>query len=196
MRAGLASVGESTYGRRMRRICPAILSLALAWAGSGCSGKTEAPPAPPRPVEASSLADFLPAELGGIKRTKLPPGLGPEPPDAVASYISREERRAVSLNLLVVKDLAFSRAQLHGLAPGESGVNQAAKLVLKGFEVQGVRGERVQYLGGNGKSEAVLLLADKLDVRLSVTPARDPDEPIRLLGELDLAGLEAFVKKL
>src|SRR5512134_2483954 len=126
------------------------------------------PAPPPGKDKPSSLADFLPAELNGVKQEKMPDGMGPEPPDAVAAYLSRADGVAININLMVVKDLSFSKAQHKGLKPGETRDNPGGRLAFKGFEVKGYPVQRTQYLGGTEKSEAIVLLADKVDVMVSV----------------------------
>jgi hypothetical protein len=151
----------------------------------------------PAPVakKNASLDDFMPARLGGIDRMKAIEGdFGPTPPDAAAAYLSQAIGKSINVNLMQVHDLKFSRAQFHGLAAGQTKESPAAKLSFKGFEVGGFKVERTQYLTESKKSEARALLADKVDVMVSVQPADNPDEAIDYLKQLDLAGIEAFAK--
>jgi hypothetical protein len=60
--------------------------------------------------------------------------------------------------------------------------------------VSGISGQRTRYLGGSKKSEAIMLLADKLDVRVTVAPTDNEDEAIEILKQLDVAGLNELAK--
>ena len=142
-----------------------------------------------------TLADFTPAKLNGIPMMKMPADMAPPPPDVAAAYIDKKSGKSININLFRVKDLKFSKAQFHGLKPGATKDNPVAKLSFKGFDVAGVVGQRTRYLGESKKSEATLLLADKLDVSVSVEPTDNEDEAIEVLKQLDVAGLNAFAEK-
>jgi hypothetical protein len=72
----------------------------------------------------------------------------------------------------------------------------SGRVSYKGFVVAGIGGERAHYLTENKMSEAILLLADKLDVPVSVGPTDDEDEAIEILKKLDIVGLNAFAKQM
>ena len=153
------------------------------------SATTTSPRAP------SSLADFLPRTLDGQKLETFDDPTMPLPKGAaVGAYLNTAERKSININLMPVQDLAFSRAQFHKLQPGQTKGSPAARVAFKAFDVNGYTVERTWYLGDSRKSEARILLADKVDVTLSVQPAKDQDESIALIRQLDLRGIEAFAK--
>ncbi|MGH7280849.1 MAG: hypothetical protein ACRELY_04945 [Polyangiaceae bacterium] len=144
---------------------------------------------------ATSLADFLPPTLDNLElqtfydSASLPQGA------AAGAYLDSTTGRSININLMPVTELKLSRAQFHDLKPGQTKESPAAFLSFEGFDVDGYQAERTDFLSGPHKSEAIVIVADKVDVTVSVQPAADPDESIALLKQLDLAGMEAFLKK-
>ena len=152
-------------------------------------------PAPVAVTHARSLADFLPPSLDGLSlqtfddAALLPQG------GAAGAYLDSKTGRSINVNLMPVTELKFSRAQFHDLKPGETKEAPAARLSFKGFDVNGYQVERTDFLNGPRKSEAIAIVADKVDVRVSVQPSTDPDESVALLKQLDLAGMNAFLTR-
>lgn len=176
---------------------PAASASAATATPPATSASTAASAAPPTtPKAPKSLADFLPKSLEGTPLGHMNTALlgGLPGGAAVGSYLDMTHRKAININLMPVQDLATARAQLHGLKPGQTRKAPAARLEFKAFAVEGFTVVRVEYLGSK-KSEANCLLADKVQVTLSVDPASDPDESVKLMKELDLPGIAAFAKK-
>ncbi|MFT3700128.1 MAG: hypothetical protein QM831_43685 [Kofleriaceae bacterium] len=141
-----------------------------------------------------TLAEYVPAKIGDIALMKMPKGMELPPPDVAAAYIDRKSGKSININLMKVKDLKFSKAQFHHLKPGET-KDSPSKLSFKGFDAgDGILGERTRYQDDSKKSEAILLLGDKLDVMVSVQPTDNEDEAIDVLKTLDVKGLNEFAK--
>src|SRR4051812_34242646 len=146
------------------------------------------------PAPKKALSELLPPAINGVAMLKMPADMAPPPPDVAAAYLDRKTGKSININLFRVKDLKTSKAQFHHLKAGETKESAGAHLSFKGFEAGGFSGERTRYLGNSKKSEAILLLGDKLDVRVSVQPTDNEDEAIEILKQLDLAELNTFAK--
>ncbi len=172
---------------------PVASASASASTTAIASSATSAAPRAP-----TSLADFLPEALAGQKLQKMgdDPLMALPKGGAAGAYLDMTAGKSININLMPVQDLKFSRAQFHKLKPGETKDAPAAKLSFKAFDVNGYTVERTLFTSDAKKSEARILLADKVDVTLSVQPTNDPDESIALIRQLDLAGIEAFAKKM
>ncbi|HEX7667726.1 MAG TPA: hypothetical protein VF407_24530 [Polyangiaceae bacterium] len=191
----------------------AVVVLVLAWC-SKSSAPTDAPlaassasaPTAPLVVDAggttpsvahapTSLADFVPPAMNGTPLEPLAndPMMAPPAGGAVGAYLNRQTRVAINVNLMPVTSLKFSKAQFHDLKPGQTKDVPSAHLKFAAFDVGGYIVERTEYVGSN-KSEAKILLADKVDVMVSVQPSTTPDDAVELMKQLDLKGIEAFAK--
>ncbi len=197
-----ASSSAPTANPRASAAPPATSAQTAAASASAASAALDAPSAsaaaapPTTPKSPKSLADFLPASLEGTPLRHMNNMLlgGLPGGAAIGSYLDMTHRRAININLMPVQDVATVRAQLHGLKPGQTRKSPAAKLAMKAFAVKGFTVVRTEYLDSK-KSEAEALLVDKVNVRLSVDPASDPDESVKLIKQLDLPGIAAFAKK-
>ena len=158
---------------------------------------TPAPAAAPIAVaHATSLADFLPASLDGVPlQTFEDPAFALPRGGAAGAYLDAKTGKSININFMPVTELKFSRAQFHDLKPGETKNAPAAHLSFKGFDLSGFDVERTDFQTDPRKSEAMAIVADKVDVTLSVQPSTDPDESIALMKQLDLAGMNAFLRK-
>ncbi len=151
-------------------------------------------PDSPGPTELTqqTLDSFVPAQLEGLERAGPPPDIGVTEGPLIAhgAYRIQEDgdARLVNVNLIEVVDLEFERAQFKA-ENGESLEGGA----ITGQEIDGRLVQRRAY-GTPPKSEVIVLLADRIVVRVSVEKAEDPDEALRYLAALDLAGLEALVQ--
>lgn len=165
----------------MRRLA---LALALVCA---CGEKGDAPRSigadvkpfvPPAP--AASLGDFLPPRLGEAGRQALPDYMKVREGDAHAAYLSGADgaMRTINVNLRRVDggDLPAARDLLDA---GDR------------FEVRGHRVHRATTPEAR-RTEARALVGDAVVVTVTVDNATDVDESVRLMAELDLAGIQAF----
>ena len=147
-------------------------------------------------AHATSLADFLPSSLDGIAlQTFDDPAFALPRGGAAGAYLDSKTGKSININFMPVTELKFSRAQFHDLKPGETKNAPAAHLSFKGFDVGGFDVERTDFQTDPRKSEAIVIVADKVDVRVSVEPSTDPDEAVALMKQLDLAGMTAFLRK-
>jgi hypothetical protein len=153
------------------------------------SPAVDAAPVGTQPAEAPDLDRFIPQELRGLKRNGPPATMGVTEGSLIAhgAYLIEEERRFVNVNFTEVVDLEFEKAQFR-VGKGESKEDGA----IAGQEIDGRLVQRTSY-GSPAKSEATVLLADRIVVRVSVEKAKDPDEAIAYLKALDLSGLEGLV---
>lgn len=127
-----------------------------------------------------ALATLLPERLDGAPRVNAPfeTPAGHE----ARSYIDKASGRSINVNVTRTSGASrdFAKAQVapsRGKRPG----NQV-------FTVRGLEGVRVSTAK---KSEALLLLANGVFVTVSVQPAKTPDDAVKALEALDLAGLGA-----
>jgi hypothetical protein len=159
----------------------------LAAAGLLAAGAAVAAPA-----KRKALEEFLPPTLGDGKKQPPLHDLGS---NAHAAYLL-PERRFVNFNMRWV-DASEAKVVFRVSKPGETRENTAAKLSHEGFEVDGFFVQRTSHLptpgrAGGGKSEAKVLLGDRLLVEVSVERPKDRNEPLEWLRKLDLRGLAAL----
>jgi hypothetical protein len=141
-----------------------------------------------KPFVAADLAKFLPAKLCGVARagavqaTDYPSGLR----HAAAGYIDMATRRAFNINIQTVqnKPASFTRFGRDGE------VSRTAVAEHRGLHIKGFPAESVTSLRTADKSEAVILLREKIEIDVTVEPAADADQARRCAEELDLAGLD------
>jgi hypothetical protein len=153
------------------------------------AGTALARPAPTR------LADFFPATVEGRAGVNVYP-----PKDRYRAEADYEleggpdadgaaHPRKLRFELTWATDPRYERSRFYVRAAGQTRSVEGND--FKGFKVQGRFVERA-FRGGRSAGRA--LLADRMTVEITVEPARDPDEALRWMRELDLAGIERFAR--
>lgn len=146
----------------------------------------------PAGVTQENLDRFIPNELGGLKRleTGNPLSVTEGPLLAHGAYVidGGKGKRMVNVNLMEVVDLEFERAQfVVGKGESKDDGNTVGK------EIDGRLVQR-RFYGSPPKSELIVLLADRIVVRVSVESAASADEGFAYLADVDLAGLESLTR--
>jgi hypothetical protein len=141
------------------------------------------------PPAAQVLAGFLPADLGRVHRAGE---VQIDASGATATYLDVANRKTITLSIAPA-DPAAERAR-YKVWGASSGTLVAADAEYGGFEVDGVPGAYAwSTVAGALHSEAAVLIADQLVVRIVVSSAKDPAEPTRLLKDVDLAGVRKLL---
>ena len=196
--------GRARSRERAPRAALALLALACACADapSAAPGGDDRPRSPPPALDlprglasSAALAAVLPGELGTFRasadaETDLERGVAPTS-RASRSYVDADDRTA----RLRIVDAARSPDLVAGFAaaqqiaiPGEPGDDELLPTGIAG------RPALASWAPAAQVSEAQALVADRIVVALSITPARAPDEAVELLERFDFARLAALAQ--
>jgi hypothetical protein len=162
-----------------------VLALALGWsAPAGAWGPAAA-------TAAKRIEDFVPRRLAGAELTQ-----SSAPDRTVGWYLlpaaAEGGTRHVAVTLVPGPDAIEVRDATVVLKPGKT-------IDFAGYAYEGLRldGRFVQRACGLDGRECQIdvMLAKRLLVSLRVERPTDRDEPLRLLAQIDIKGLEAFARK-
>ncbi|MEQ1566881.1 MAG: hypothetical protein ABMA64_14660 [Myxococcota bacterium] len=144
------------------------------------------------PPSGEVLRNYVPTELGRIDRSG-DAVIQPDGAAVSATYLDLSSRRTIAVSIATVSDPVVEKAKYKVWGDGQSPLRTASG-EFGGFVVAGVPGGYFwTETSGIVASEAVVLIGDALLVKVAVTPAKDAEEPTRLLKELDLAGLRKLL---
>lgn len=141
---------------------------------------------PDGPVTAKTLVAFLPERMAGASAD-----MREAVDEALAAAAYRTPTGFVNVNLSLVRDLGFERAQVKG-------AETDAKSESNGIAKQGVAvgSERALVLVYGGKTELLMLIADRIALSVSREGTETPAAMVALAQSIDLATLATLARRI
>lgn len=141
------------------------------------------------PVTVSTLVGFLPERMRDAPATNRQ-----AVDDALAAASYRTPEGFININLALVRDVDFARAQVRGAEDDAVVENPGARFSKRGVAVGSHRALVVTYASGN-KTEIEMLLRDRIELRVSTERTETPEAMVALVQAIDLDGLVALAER-